>query len=220
MATRLSDKLILSSQNLRNAESAQEQSLVRGMRKKMESQISHGTNATQGGDANGWDGFNDIGTTIDDLGDPADTNVTPELVEDTTRELIDTVEYNGAPREDIAIVCDFEWHRRLRESITDNVRYNDPNSEIMAGFSTLTFDDVPVFKSDQMTRLSDIPASETRDSVYAVNMNATYLSMLRETSVQPLARIGPQERFAVDSYGVLTAEAPEHIRSFSVTAPA
>jgi len=219
MATRLSDKLILSSQNLRNAESAQEQSLVRGMRKKMESQIIHGTNATQGGDANGFDGFNDIGTTIDDLGDPADTNVTPELVEETTRELIDTVEFNGAPRNDIAVVCDFEWHRRLRESITDNVRYNDPDSEIMAGFSTLTFDDVPVFKSDQMDRLSDIPSTETRDAVYAVNMNATYLSMLRETSVQPLARIGPQERFAVDAYGTLTAEAPEHIRSYSVTAP-
>jgi hypothetical protein len=43
--------------------------------------------------------------------------------------------------------------------------------------------------------------------------------MLRETSVQPLAKLGPQERVGVDNYGVLTAEAPEHIQTFSVTAP-
>jgi len=44
--------------------------------------------------------------------------------------------------------------------------------------------------------------------------------MLRETTVNPLANLGPQERFGVDNYGTLTAEAPEHIQTFSVTTPA
>jgi len=31
--------------------------------------------------------------------------------------------------------------------------------------------------------------------------------------------LGPQQRIGVDNYGTLTAEAPEHIQTFSVTAP-
>lgn len=222
MATRLSDKLILSSQNLRNAESTQEMSLMRGMRKKMESQIIHGTDVAQGGDAAGWEGFADLadgdGTPIDDLGDPAD--LTPEDVEERTREVIDEVEFNGAGAENIAVVCDFDWHKLLRDSITDRQRYRDATEEIGAGFRTLVYDDVPIFKSDRMERLNSIPAEQTRNPVYAVNMEATYLSMLRETSVNPLANLGPQERFGVDNYGTLTSEAPSHIQTFSVTTPA
>ena len=222
MATRLSDKLILASNNLRNAESTQEMSLMRGMRKKMEDQIIHGTDATQGGDANGWDGFADLadgdGTPIDDLGDPS--TITPEDAEETTRQVIDEVEFEGAPANDIAVVCDFDFHKLLRDAITDRQRYDDAQEEISAGFRTLVFDDTPIFKSDRMDRLSDIPAGETRNTVYAVNMNSTYLSMLRETTVNPLANLGPQERFAVDNYGTLTAEAPEHIQTFSVTTSA
>lgn len=221
MATRLSDKLILSSNNLRNAESTQEMSLMRGMRKKMERQIIHGTDATQGGDTAGWDGFADLadgnGTPIDDLGDPS--AITPGQAEETTRQVIDEVEYNGAPPGDIAVVTDFDFHKLLRDSITERQRYSEAQEEIGSGFRTLVYDDVPVFKSDQMDRLRDIPAGETRNTIYAVNMNSTYLSMLRETTVNPLANLGPQERFGVDNYGTLTAEAPEHIQTYSVTAP-
>jgi len=221
MATRLSDKLILASNNLRNAESTQEMSLMRGMQKKMEDQIIHGTDDTQGGDADGWDGFADLadgdGTPIDDLGDPDD--LTAEDVEERTREVIDEVEFNGAPAEDIAVVCDFDWHKLLRDAITDRQRYGDATEEISAGFRTLVYDNTPIFKSDRMERLNDIEPEETRNTVYAVNMDSTYLSMLRETTVNPLANLGPQERFAVDNYGTLTAEAPEHIQTFSVTTP-
>jgi len=222
MATRLSDKLILASNNLRNAESTQEMSLMRGMNKKMERQIIHGTDAEQGGDDAGWDGFADLadgdGTPLDDLGNPAD--LAPEDAEERTRELIDEVEFNGAPAEDIAVVCDFDWHRLLRDAITDRQRYGDATEEIAAGFRTLVYDNTPIFKSDQIDRLGDLGPEETRNPVYAVNMNSTYLSMLRETTVNPLANLGPQERFGVDNYGTLTAEAPEHIQTFSVTTPA
>jgi len=221
MATRPSDKLILSSGNLRNAESTQEQSLVRGMRQKTERQILFGTDAGQGGDANGYEGLADFaagtGTTID-YGDPA--NLNPVDYEDATRELIDEAEYAGAPRGDLAVVCDFDWHKSLRTSLQDNVRYNDPGTQIAAGFEALDFDGVPVMKSHAFPRIGDLGASTTQNVAYAVNMNATYLSVLRETSVQPLARVGPQERMAVDQYSTLTAEAPEHVIAGSVTTPA
>ena len=54
-ATRLEDKLILASSNLRNAESTQEQAFVRAMRQEEERQIILGTD----NNANGFVGFND-----------------------------------------------------------------------------------------------------------------------------------------------------------------
>jgi hypothetical protein len=215
-ATRISDKMILASANLRNASATQEQSLVRGMRKKMERQIIHGTDAAEGGDANGFQGLNDIGSVISDLGDPS--SLSDADVEDYTRELIDEVEYQGAPREDIAIVCDFDWHRRLRESLVDNVRY-DAGDEMAGAFTSLEFDDVPVYKSHAFTRLSDLGSATTAAPIYAVNMNATYLGMLQESALEPLARLGPQERVSVSNYGCLVAEAPSHIQSYTVTTP-
>ena len=221
MATRISDKMILSSANLRNASATQEQSAVRGMRKKMEDQIIHGTDDAQGGDPNGFEGFADLadgdGTPVDDLGDPED--LTPETVEERTRGLIDEVEFRGASHSDISIVADFDWHRLLRESLVDNVRYGANDSAAGAFGTALNFDEVPVYKSNRMDRIESLDDGETRNAVYAVNMDATYLSMLRETSVEPLARLGPQERIGVDNYGTLTAEAPSHIQTFSVTAP-
>ena len=221
MATRLSDKLILSSANLRNAESTQEQSLVRGMRQYTERQILFGTDAGQGGDASGYDGLADFAAGDGDivpLGDPGSLN--PEDYEDATREILDEAEFAGAPREDLAFVCDFDWHTNLRTSLQNNVVYNDPTTEISAGFEALDFDGVPVMKSHAFPRIGDLGADTTQNVAYAVNMNATYLSVLRETSVQPLARIGPQERMAVDQYATLVAEAPEHIIAGSVTTPA
>jgi len=217
-ATRISDKMILASANLRNASATQEQSLVRGMRQKMERQIIHGTDSAEGGDANGFDGFNDIGSVIADLGDPA--NLSDADIEDYTRQAIDEVEYQGAPRGNVAVVCGFDWHKRLRDSLITDVRYESGEDEA-ATFTNLQFDDdVPVYKSHAFTRLSDLGASTTAAPIYAVNMDATYLGMLQETSLQPLARLGPQERMAVDNYGALVAEAPSHIQSYTVTTPA
>lgn len=217
-ATRVSDKMVLSSANLRNASATQEQSLVRGMRKKMERQIIHGTDAAEGGDADGFEGFNDLGSVIDDLGDPDD--LSDADVEDYTRQVIDEVEYQGAVERNIAVVCDFDWHRRLRESLVDNVRYDANDSDAGAFFDTLNFDGTPIYKSHAIERLSDLGADTTSTPIYAVNMDATYLAMLQESSLEPLARLGPQERMGVSAYGTLVAEAPDHIQSYTVTTPA
>lgn len=218
MAMRTSDKMILSSANLRNAQSTQEQSAVRGMRKKTERQIIHGTDAAAGGDANGFQGFSDVGTVVNDLGDPS--GLSDSTIEDETRSLIDEVEYQGAPSDNIAVVCGFDWHKSIRESFISNVRA-EPGAESGGGYTDILFDDqYPVYKSHAFTRFGDLGASTTSNQVYAVNMDATYLSVLRETAVNPLARIGPQERFGVDQYACLTAEAPSHIQALSVTTPA
>jgi hypothetical protein len=39
-----------------------------------------------------------------------------------------------------------------------------------------------------------------------VNMDSTYLAMLQETSMKPLAKTGPQENLAFDAYGTLVSE--------------
>lgn len=219
-ATRISDKMILASNNLRNAESTTEQAFVRAMRQAEERQIIKGTNNA----ANGFDGFEDFissgdGSTIQDLGDPS--AITPSDVEEAVREAIDDAEYEGAERSSLGVVIDFEGHRLLRESITDNVHYNDPTTEVMAGFETLDYDGVPVMKSHAITRLSDMSGTGTTENfVYTVNTDATYMSMLQETNVRPLARLGPQERMAVDAYGTLVSEENgAHIRAISATVP-
>lgn len=215
-ATRISDKMILSSANLRNAESAQEQAFVRAMRQEEERQIILGTN----NDASGFDGFDDFisngdGEVIGDLGDPSSTS--PSDYEDATRELVDDAEYEGADYDNLAVVCGFDWHRQLRESLTDNVRY-EPMADQFGISSVLDFDGVPVFKTHAITREQDLASTTTNTQAYTVNMNATYLSMLQEANVRPLARLGPQSRFGIDAYGTLVSEENgAHIRGYSVT---
>lgn len=212
-ATRVEDKLILAANQLRGSEQVQQQAMLRGMRKAVERQIIKGTN----NDAAGWDGFDDLGTVALDNGDPE----SPTDEWDTfLRELIDETEYEGAPRNSLAIVTDFDTHREIREALVSNVKYNDPTTELLAGFSTLEFDDVPIFKSHAVPRTSELAADTTSNQVYCVNMEANYLSVLQETSVKPLAKIAPQEQFAVDAYHTLVSEAPSHIQIGSVTTPA
>ncbi len=204
-ATRLEDKLILASSNLRNAESTQEQAFVRAMQQELERQIILGTD----NNASGFDGFNDLissgdGDTVTDIGDPDSNN--SEDYEQATRDVIDAAEYAGAPRDSLAVVCDFDWHKEVRKSLVSQQRYDGNISEVGAGFTSMTLDDVPVMKSHAIPRSTDRADGSTYNQCYAVNMEATYLSMLQETSVKPLAKVAPQEQMAVDAYGTLVSE--------------
>lgn len=206
-ATRLEDKLILASSNLRNAESSQEQAFMRAMQQELERQIILGTD----NNASGFDGFNDFisdgsyrGDAATDIGDPDSIN--PEDYEAATRTIIDEAEFEGAPKENLAVVCDFEWHKQLRKSLVSQQRYEGGVEEIGAGFSTLTLDNVPVMKSHAIPRADDRADGSTYNQAYTVNMDSTYLAMLQEVSMKPLAKIAPQEQFAVDAYGTLVSE--------------
>jgi len=215
-ATRLEDKLILASSNLRNAESSQEQAFVRAMRQEEERQIILGTDNS----ASGFEGFNDLISTYDGTveGDLDEANSpTPADFEGATRELIDAAEYAGAPRDSLAVVTDFDWHKEVRQSLVSQQRYEGDITEIGAGFESMTLDNVPVMKSHAITRISDQGAT-TENKAYAVNMEATYLAMLQETQVKPLAKVAPQEQFAVDAYGTLVSEDNgAHVTAYTYT---
>ena len=216
-ATRLEDKLILASSNLRNAESTQEQAFVRAMRQEEERQIILGTD----NNANGFVGFNDLisnqdGAVVDDLGDP--DSASSDDFEQATRDIIDAAEYAGAPRDSLAVVVDFDWHKEVRKSLVSQQRYEGNISEVGAGFSAMTLDDVPVMKSHAIPRAFDRADGSTYNQAYTVNMDATYLSMLQEVQVKPLAKVSPQEQFAVDAYGCLTSEDNgAHIQAYTVS---
>jgi len=204
-ATRLEDKLILAASNVRNAEATQQQAFMRAMRQEEERQIILGTD----NNANGWDGLNDFissgeGDVVTDIGDPDSIN--PEDYEEATREIIDSAEFEGAERQNMMVVCDFDWHKNVRQSLISRQRYEADVDEVGSGFTAMTVDDVPVVKSNAIPRGSTRADGSTYNQAYTVNLDAHYLSMLQEVSMKPLAKVAPQEQFAVDAYGTLVAE--------------
>jgi len=221
-ATRLEDKLILASSNLRNAESTTQQAFLRAMEQEIERQIILGTT----NNASGWDGFEDFVTDSSYRGGIGDTSIddtstaNPEDYEKATREIIDEAEYAGAPKESLAVVADFDWHKQVRDSLVSQQRYEGNIEELAAGFSTLTLDNVPVFKSHAIPRIGD-RSSGDYNQAFTVNMDATYLAMLQETSMKPLAKVAPQEQMAFDAYGTLVSEDfGAHVQAAEVTVPA
>lgn len=214
-ATRLSDQLILSSANLRNAETTQEQAMMRGAMQTLERQMIRGTNFN----ASGFDGLDDfisggegsIDVTIDD------GTAGVEDYENAVRTLIDEAAFEGADLSNLAVVCDYDFHKNIRESITDVVRY-EPMADQFGVSSTFEYDGVPVFRTNAIDRISNTATDTTETKAYTVNLDAHYLGVLQETSMRPLARLGPQERFAVDFYGALVAEDDgAHISAAEVT---
>lgn len=217
-ATRLSDKMILASNNLRNAESTQEQAFMRGATMELERQMILGTN----NDPAGFQGLDDFisgggGEVVQTVN--TDT-ATPEDYEETLRYLINDAEYEGANLSQTAVLVDFDFHKNVRDSITDVTRY-EPMADAFGVDTVFSYDGVPVFKTHAIDRINDLGAGVTNTSAYTVNFDAHYLSVLQEVNMRPLARLGPQERFAVDFYGVLTAEDNgKHVRAAEVETPA
>jgi hypothetical protein len=203
-ATRLEDKLVLASSNVRTAESTQQEAFIRGGQQTLERQIIRGTDYN----ANGPDGFNDLissgqGDAITDIGDP--DSWSPSDVEAAVRQIVNEAEFQGANRDRLAVVTDFETHQELRKSLVDNVRY-EPMADTFGVSSTLDFDGVPVFKSHAIPKASTRSDGSTYNQIYTVNMEATYLSVLQELSMKPLAKVAPQSQTAFDMYWTLTSE--------------
>jgi len=220
--------MILSSANLRNAETTQEQALMTGHRQKTERQAIWGTQTTLSdtGDASGWGGFADFGTRIDPL--PQADYGTPEDLKNYVEELIDEVEFAGADLSSIAVFLPFDAHRTLRRAFTDLIRY-ETAEELDTGFATFAMEggNVPVFKSSAIPRISNYPAGATNDAIFAVNMDSVALYQLNDVTVRPLAKLGPEERMAVDQYNTLVSQSgdgsvrvADHIQIGQVTTPA
>lgn len=208
VAVRTSDQMILASSNLRAAESTQEQAVMLGHRQRTERQIYWGTDDSgpAEGDADGWGGFTQMGDTeLDPVSE--DDLSSPEDAKETFEQGIDVVQENGAELGNIAIFCGYDVHRTVRRAFEDQERYQVAE-DLDVGFATFAMEGglVPVFKTNAIPRLSDYPDDATNDAAFVVNMDSVALYQLQDVTIQPLAKLGPEERFGGDQYNVLVSE--------------
>ena len=186
----LSDVMQLASRTIRDSRQAVENSLARSIRLAEEYQIVLGTDF----DSSGFDGIPDIGTEYDGSTDEEDVNIS-EL-----RNLIDKSIENGADPSSLMVVTNFETHRNLRNTMDDFVRYEPTGSEINFGNQTFEFDGIPVYRSHAM---KDSP-SDIHTAV--VPADSTYMAMMQDLNIDPMAKIGPQVDIAMSAIGALVAE--------------
>ena len=210
VASRISDKIILASQNLRSPEQTTEESLLIGHRQKTERQIIWGTNATNpgDGDAAGWDGFADMGVRPASVGSISESDYgDAAALKEYVQQLVDVAEFNGADKENLAVFLPFDAHRTLSNAFEDLLRY-ETMEELDTGFSTFTLDGglVPVFKTSAIPRIQNYPDASTEDAIFVVNMDSVALYQLQEPTLNPLANLGPEERVAADQYNTLVSQ--------------
>ena len=225
VATRYSDKLVLSSSNLRPTQSTIESSLLTGHRKTTERQILWGTDDTSpgDGDANGWAGFTQMGSTDADSIAAGDIE-NSDTLKATIEQGIDIVGENANDISSLGVVLGFDVHRTLRRAYEDRQRY-EPAEELDVGFVDLAMEggQVPVFRSTAIPRIGNYPASSTEDFGFVVNLESVALYQLSEPTLDPLANLGPEERVGAAQYNVLVSEAgdgnvrnSEHIQRLQV----
>lgn len=205
LSTIVEDKMILAQQTLRSAESQTQRAQMIAMRQSEEKQILFGTSGYNG-DGSGFSGFADKGTKYTSISTGSGTDYLTKI-----RELIDEVEYQGGTRENIVVITDFETHQYLRNDLDDFTRYQMlDEDELGFGFSALEIDGVPVWKSHGIDKQSSL--SSNNEFIFAVNMDSTYMGMLQDVTMKPLAKQGPYEEIATDAYGACVMEAPSHIQ--------
>ena len=205
----VSDKMILASQPQRNPESIVENVMMETIRQFEEEQI------WDGGDDGVFQGTTDGTDVTASFQDVIDTGPGIEhadvdegsFTESDLRSIITEAMKNGASRSDLAVVTNFTAYENLQSDLNTQTRYIDFGEELDYGFQTLNFDGVPVMASHG----SPDTAGEDEFHTVCFNMSRTYLGMLQDSVVRPLGRHGPQEKVAVDTYGALVHERPEHV---------
>jgi len=208
LATRLEDKMVLSSDALRNTQSVAEQAHVNGIRQTEERQILRGTE----NDANGFEGMKDLGN-LEQTVDLADTINWKEVL----RNLITEVEFQGGNRGNIVVAVDFDTFQAIANDLEDEVRYNDPGEELGYGFQVLVFDGIEIWKTNGLIRQDEIATDEDETIMVAADMGSNYMGMLQDMTMKPLAKVAPQEQFATDVYGTFVSEAKTHIQYVNAT---
>lgn len=205
----VSDKMILASQPQRNPESIVENVMMETIRQFEEEEIWDGGDdgvfqgTTSGDDVTA--SFQDIIDTGPGIEDAAVDE--GSFTESDLRSIITEAMKKGANRSDLAVVTNFTAYENLQSDLNTQTRYIDFGEELDYGFQTLQFDGVPVMASHGP------PDAAGEDDFHTVcfNMSRTYLGMLQDSVVRPLGRQGPQEKVAVDTYGALVHERPEHV---------
>lgn len=192
----VTDFVQLAAGSLRSTRSVTEEAMMRAVRQYEERQIIQGTN----NDANGFRGFSDLvtaGNTTDAAGSA--------LSVDDVYEQNQTLERAGADMDNIVHVTTHKNFTDLQKELTDYTRYESPGETLGFGFRALDVGGTPVMKSHGVNNTSG-----SRD-LWSLDASGWYMGMLQDATMHPLAKTGPSETFAVDSYGVLVGEGINHL---------
>lgn len=208
---RIQDFLTLASQPLRNAVSVEETNVMHAMRIEEEKQLiqGDGSNAGTTNDSSGWPGLVD-NNSAKESADPSGWSDTDW--KEKTRELISDVEKHGGNRDNMVVVVPFDAYNDLANALDDFARYDLTTAdELDFGFTTLAFENVPIMKSHGFS--SSVGSQSSNDPfMIAVDLETSWLGTLRDTTLQPVPKQGPQELVAVDAYTANVAQAPKRIQ--------
>lgn len=194
----VTDFVQLAASPLRSTRSYTEDQMMRSMRKYEEIQFFQGTNA----DANGFPGLADLvesgaGETGLDMVSEGYGAVSENAVYDA----VNRITTAGGSRDSCATFLPHDLYTGLAKALNDYTRYDSPGDHLSFGFQTLDIGGTPVFESH------GVPAGE----MWTMDMSSLYAGMLQDAMLHPLAKTGPTETFAVDTYGCLVAEGVSHI---------
>jgi len=167
LASRLNDKMILASDQIRSTQTVAEQAHANAIRQTEERQILLGTD----NDADGFEGCLDIGEQQGDTRNVDDLSVEDEDHKQIVRRVIDQVVEEGGDPENVAVFCDFEFHRQLRNELDSRERYESPaDGELGFGFRILNFENTPVMRSHALENIDEIAEGESSATVFAVEL--------------------------------------------------
>jgi len=192
----VTDFVQLAAGSLRSTRSVTEEAMMRAVRQYEEAQIIRGTN----NDASGFSGFEDLVTAAN----TSDASGAALSVDDIY-EQNQTLERNGADMDNIVHVTTHKNFTDLQKELTDYTRYESPGETLGFGFRALDVGGTPIMKSHGVNNTSG-----SRD-LWSLDASGWYMGMLQDATMHPLAKTGPSETFAVDSYGVLVGEGVNHL---------
>lgn len=195
----VTDFVQLSASPLRSTRSFTEDQMMRSMRKYEENQMFQGTN----NDVNGFPGLAQF---VEDGTGPTGLDMTTDaagaaITENSVYDAVNRLTSEGASRDRIATFLPHDLYTSLQKTLNDYTRYDTPGENLSFGFQTLDISGSPVFESH------GVAAGE----MWTVDMSSLYAGMLQDTTLHPLAKTGPSESFAIDTYGALVAEGVSHI---------
>lgn len=192
----VTDFVQLAAGSLRSTRSVTEEAMMRAVRQYEERQIIQGTN----NDTNGFSGFADLIQAANQ-----DNASGAALAVNDIYTANETLERAGADMDNIVHVTTHKNFTDLQKELTDYTRYESPGETLGFGFRALDVGGTPVMKSHGVNNTSG-----SRD-LWSFDASGWYLAMLQDATMHPLAKTGPSETFAVDSYGVLVGEGVDHL---------
>jgi len=205
----ITDLMLLTGGIVSNPSAVRAMAQLQSVKRFEEIQAIQGTTGG-GGSGSGFDGLADFaatgGTNTDKSGGvtwPDDAIIAIETAIDA-----------GANRATLACVTTSAIHQDLRLALQDYYRGGNPwqNFQVIGNgldlkYSTLHIDDVPVFKSFGVES----------GSFYVFDWRTNYFAVVQPPMFKPLARTGPFDRGATDTWEAMISEAHPHvIRYYSI----